>query len=673
MPPSHEQDRAEFQRELDGVADNSLLPLMPREYAGPIVLNRALVLDGQGSTIWSLAGPVVSCQAKGITLRNLRIEVTGATDTGGVEDQCALKVAHGYTPTFENVEVRGTVIGIPQEEGEWRYPHTLQIGSVPFGSESDLIMRVWVPVPCEVSSKISGLEVQPRRLEPGTNEITLHIERIAKDTLLSGMLFITTPHLRRSIVLNGYISNVKAKKSRSKKPVGPSIVYQPADWDILLTRPKPVVQVPLPPPPELVGDIHSFPRPQDSASNPVARETVASEPTVAPISNEPVTSPTSNIQWPPKPSPPVKLPPPEPIVVPPSGPSTGTSPPLSPPQPSPPNRRRMIVIAGVGGLALVLIALAAWWLFISGDRRINYAGVQFARSLQASDEVRAVAFSPDGTLVAGGSKDGIIKVWDTASGDLKIEMPKGADASSLSEITSLAFSPDGKLLASGRADANVVIWDPQTGSRGNTLRGHSQRVNSVAFSPDGQTVVSGADDTTVKLWDPTSMGGQPKKSLNLDSPVKAVAFSVDGAIVAGAGGAQDGHLRMWDVATWSQKPEITKSAVMTSLSFSKDGKVAAGNASSTVVIWNVQSREQLNTLTGHKSQVNGVAFSPQGESVISGSADTYVLLWDADAVGASKRALTQNSAPVYAVAVSSDGKWIASAGGDKTVKLWANK
>jgi len=679
MATSHEQDREQFQRALDGLQNNASLPLLPREYPGPIVIRRPIVLDGQGSTIWALGGPVIDCQANGIVLRNIRIEITG-TEGQGHEDHCALKVQPGCGITLENVEVRGSVIGIPHEEGDWRYPDSLQIGSVPFGTEHDLILRVWVPVPCEISSRISGLEVQPHRLEPGTNEVTLHIERIAKDTLLSGALHISTPHLKRSLSLNGYVSSARAKKSKTKKL--PQVIWQPPDWETLLTRPKPVYTAPqhLPPPPPLP------PNPSDAVSSvpiPAPKPPAEAGPTVSPVIAPPEVEtrpPSPIIQWPPPP-PPVQ--PPVPPVVPPPGPTppTVTSPivgpsstPSSIPTPAPPKPGRKLVFIGVLGVLLIMMAVAGWWLFLRGPKRIEYATVEFVRSLQASDEVEAVAFSADGSLVAGGSKNGVIRVWDSSTGELNREMPKSSDTSSLSEVTSLAFSPDGKMLAAGRADNNVVIWNPETGERINTLRAHSGRVNSVAFSSDGKTVASGADDSTVKLWDATTPGGQPR-SLIMDSPVKAVAFSSDGTIVAGGGGAQDGHLRMWDVANASQKPpEITKSAVITSLAFSKDGKLAAGAVDGTVVLWNVQSRNQLNTLRGHKSQVTGVVFSPLGESIISGGADTSVLLWDAEAIGgSSKRALTQNTGPVYAVAVSSDGKFIASAGADKTVKLWVNK
>src|ERR1700730_102460 len=241
MHPTQEQERGIFQRDLDALPDDGTLTLRPREYPGPVVLGHQLVIDGQGSTVWALNGPVISCEADGITMRNLRIEITGGTDTGRVEDRCALKVIPGCGITFENVEVRGSVIGLWQEEGDWHYPHSLQIGSVPFSSELDLILRIWVPVPCEISSKISGLLVQPQKLEPGANEITLHIERIAKDTLLNGTLSISTPNFKRSIAASGYISSSRSKKPRSKKTM--QVVWQPDEWEKLVAMPPPHLPV----------------------------------------------------------------------------------------------------------------------------------------------------------------------------------------------------------------------------------------------------------------------------------------------------------------------------------------------------------------------------------------------------------------------------------------------
>jgi WD40 repeat protein len=68
-------------------------------------------------------------------------------------------------------------------------------------------------------------------------------------------------------------------------------------------------------------------------------------------------------------------------------------------------------------------------------------------------------------------------------------------------VTSVAFSPDGRLIASGSKDKTIKLWDVKTGEEIRTLKGHSSWVNSVTFSPDGRLIASGSEDKTIKLWD----------------------------------------------------------------------------------------------------------------------------------------------------------------------------
>ena len=687
MPPSHEQDRADLQRAIDALPNGGTLRLLPREYPGPLVISHSLMLDGNGSTIWAPRGPVVFCQASRVVLRDLRVEVT-TDETSETEDHCALKVNSGASISVENVEVRGSVIGLSQEEGDWRYPHTLQLGSVPFGIEHDLIIRLWVPVPCQISSRISGLEVQPQHLDPGTNEVTLHVERIGKDTLLSGTLYISTPQLKRSIVVNGHVSKTGPKKSRAKKPA--QIIWQPSDWEALVAMPRPIYQAPLPPPPPLSPNpsevIYGAPTPPPQTVNSIPPEQLSEPsgpsiqwPPPAPVipEHQPLAQPTAPVP---------SIPPtPQPAAPPSPAPLTGGSPVVSPPAssvavaprsgavagPSLSWLRRPVVIVGIV-IGLVFLALGGWWIFSSGPIRIDYERVAFAWSGIAGDEMRAVAFSADSSLLAGAGKDGVIRIWEASTGSLKREI-KGVDPSSLSEISSLAFSPDGTMLVSGRADSNVILWDPQTGKQIISLKGHTDRVNAVAFSSDGKLVASGGDDGKVKLWTPGSIGVQPK-TFDLGVPVKAVGFSQDGKMVVGAGGSEKGYLKIWTTAdAGSPVAERKRDGVITSVAFSTDGKFVGGIADSTVVVWKLETDVPVTTFRGHKSQVNTVAFSPLGESIVSGGADNQILLWATDTYGGSKRQLVENSAPVYAVSISPNGRLIASAGADKSVKVWANK
>ena len=307
------------------------------------------------------------------------------------------------------------------------------------------------------------------------------------------------------------------------------------------------------------------------------------------------------------------------------------------------------------------------------------------------DNVLSVAFSPDGTLLASASADGLVGLWDTHTEILQ------ATLGHESPVLSVAFSPDGDLLASGSSDGTARLWDPHTPQLTATL-GHESPVESVAF--DGSTLVTGSQDGRVRQWEITiSPDGirdisEPLRTVTGHSlNVNSVAFSPDGQTLAsGSGSLLSGSLRLWDANTGVQLREFTASRIrglslspigltgtrgpesfVNSVAFSPDGQTLASGSgigfSGYLRLWDTNTGALLRELIRDAlDPVNSVAFSPDGQTLASGSDDT-VRLWNAN-TGESLGILTGHTEEVNSVAFSPDGQTFASGSDDNTVRLW---
>ncbi|MGD8404433.1 MAG: TIR domain-containing protein, partial [Anaerolineales bacterium] len=324
----------------------------------------------------------------------------------------------------------------------------------------------------------------------------------------------------------------------------------------------------------------------------------------------------------------------------------------------------------------------------SGDGIIRMwdvkSGQQIGEALNGhAGSVESVAFSPDGKTLASGSGDSTIRLWSVESGE-EIAILSGHEGS----VNSVAFSPDGKTLASGSGDLTIRLWDVESRQQiGEVLSGHEISIESVAYSPDGKTLASGGFYSNVHLMDVSAMlntGVVNEQKIGealsgLDISIESVAFSPDGKTLASSG-SLDGTIRLWDVESGEEIVVLSgHESSVHSVAFSPDGKIiASGSLDGTIRVWDVKSGQQIGEpLSGDKDSVWSVAFSPDGKALASGSGDDIIRLWDISAVlntdvenGLQIAVLSGREERVESVAFSPDGKTLASGGLDNTIRLW---
>lgn len=345
---------------INGIKPNGLLTLDPprKEFQGPIVIRQPMTIHGQGSTIWAERGPVVVIESAGVTLKDLNIEVTGSEDKLGEDQKCAL-IARSGAVKLDQVGVRGDVDGVPGEDRGWKYPRILRLNKLKSGQEHQFRLRLVVPVACRIESAIVGLELSPRDLTPGSNEILMKVERLTEGIRLRGTLKLVAGPVNRRIELSGHITSQGAGVGSGmgqiiyEAPDAPSSVPASAGGTVVIPAPsvppippaQPGTTVVMPPPPVAVTP-PPVPIPTPMATSPSSSR---------PLSKMRKTGSLSSMFGPPPEK--VPDPEPEPEPTPPPAPEPVAETPPDPPEespqpPSPPLKKKssMRRTDGLGGL-----------------------------------------------------------------------------------------------------------------------------------------------------------------------------------------------------------------------------------------------------------------------------------------------------------------------------------
>ncbi|KAG2487144.1 hypothetical protein HYH03_014257 [Edaphochlamys debaryana] len=284
-----------------------------------------------------------------------------------------------------------------------------------------------------------------------------------------------------------------------------------------------------------------------------------------------------------------------------------------------------------------------------------------------SNTVSSIAWSPDGrTLTSSGDTDYTLRMWDVAAALAQAEAAASAEGHA-KEVTAAQFSPEGDLLATGSADASIRLWEAGSGKLAGTLEGHTDTVTRLAFNFSGKMLASGSKDKMIRIWNveartcTSTLEGQP-------SEVVALAWSSSGVLLAS--GSSDGKVLLWNsVSGQCTSTFDVQTPSVSAMAFSPDAKVLAtgGGASKAVRLWDVGSGKAAGELEGHLEEVLSISWSPNSRSIASGSEDKSIKLWD---VATRECTATLKAQEVTAMAWSPEGKTLAVCSKAKSLRLW---
>lgn len=244
-----------------------------------------------------------------------------------------------------------------------------------------------------------------------------------------------------------------------------------------------------------------------------------------------------------------------------------------------------------------------------------------------ADWISALAFSPDGEVLAGGRADGSICLWSLRGEDKPVLLKGHNDW-----VLCLCFSPDGKWLASGGRDNQVLVWDWRKRSVKMSLKGHGSWVECIAFSPDGAQLASGSDDNTVRMWDLNTGQELRKLSAWQGGIITCVTFSADAQSILA--GSHKEMVWMWDTKTGRETGRLDgHTAALSGIHVLRGSRLAISSAGDgLLILWDLERKKPLTSVRTSVRSIDSMAVSPDETAVICGRQDGSVQLIRLDRV-----------------------------------------
>jgi len=339
-------------------------------------------------------------------------------------------------------------------------------------------------------------------------------------------------------------------------------------------------------------------------------------------------------------------------------------------------RRRAIYLVGV--LALAVIAALAASIF-ANRANANFTRANAQRLAAEANSLMQSGADPQLVALLGLRS---INIQHTLEGDTAINgaarlaIPKQTFLGHKDGIRTVNFSSDGKYVLTSGDDNSVRLWDAQTGRELRQFQGDSEMFS--VFSPDGGNVLAGNSNGKVWLWD-INTGEMIHHFSDHNFRLFSIAYSPDGKYAVTTGfeylanhlNLRTGYpAKLWDIETGQEVRQFSGHVdFVTSAAFSPDGKtIVTTSADKTARLWDVESGNEIRRFTGHTEGVWSVVFSPDGNSIVTGSRDRTARIWDVQ-TGMEVRQFIGHAHWVNAVAISPDGRFLLTGSASKT-NLW---